>query len=316
MEQRRQSFIGFALYDTESGEMLVEHNSDKYFMPASSTKLFTFYASQKMIGDSIPALKYVLRGDSLLFWAPSEVVLTHKNITETKAFRFLKSRPEKLYYIHTPSTNTSNAIDWGWDAYMVQLFADTMKRPIKQLKRPAPKNAKILYGTSANSIFRHMLLENDNLLADQLLALSSGTLSDTLSVERAIRYMLRTHLADLPDKPVWVDGSGLSTLNMFTPRTITMLLQKLLKEYPQKELLSLLVTGETTEAVANLNKTGLSFDFSETGTLAHAKSQSGYVVTRSGKVLLYSFMNNNFSTSPKEIQSDMSRIMAEVQDNY
>ena len=52
-------FTGFALYDLDEKKMIYELNADKYFIPASNTKLFTFYTCLKMLGDSIPALRYV-----------------------------------------------------------------------------------------------------------------------------------------------------------------------------------------------------------------------------------------------------------------
>src|ERR1700712_3060172 len=54
-------FTGFALYDLDEQKMIYELNADKYFTPASNTKLFTFYTCLKMLGDSIPGLRYVNR---------------------------------------------------------------------------------------------------------------------------------------------------------------------------------------------------------------------------------------------------------------
>src|SRR5690349_17335564 len=36
--------VGIALYDVQAGKFLYKHNSDKYFIPASNTKLLTCYA--------------------------------------------------------------------------------------------------------------------------------------------------------------------------------------------------------------------------------------------------------------------------------
>lgn len=400
VEALQQSFVGFVLYDPELGKAVVEHNADKYFVPASNTKLFTFYAASKMLGDSIPALKYVAKGDSLIFWGTGDPTFTHMDLQNTIAYDFLKNRKEKLYYIEAPMTSTPFATNWGWDDYnyyyqperspfpihgniikfkkdstsaytttpaffkkqvkadtsssahrdtfrrawrsndiaynpkraaiafsqevpfitspelTVQLLADTLKRPVKLLKRPIPAGGQILYGLPADTVFKRMLQVSDNLIAEQLMMLSSGTFSDTLSVERAIRYAVKTYLSDLQDPPVWIDGSGLSTMNMFTPRSIIALLQKLQAERPQEKLLPMLAVGGRPGTFRNIYKAEVPFVFGKSGTLSHVHNQSGYIMTKSGKLLLYSFMNNNFKTSSSEIRSAMERIMTEVHEKY
>ena len=72
----KDHFTGFALYDLDDKKMIYELNSDKYFIPASNTKLFTFYTCLKILGDSIPALRYELRHDSLVFWGSGELWAT------------------------------------------------------------------------------------------------------------------------------------------------------------------------------------------------------------------------------------------------
>ena len=51
----KQAYVGFVLYDPETGKTLACQNDDKYMTPASNTKLYTFYAGAKMLGQAVPA---------------------------------------------------------------------------------------------------------------------------------------------------------------------------------------------------------------------------------------------------------------------
>ncbi|MCK5468746.1 MAG: D-alanyl-D-alanine carboxypeptidase, partial [Cyclobacteriaceae bacterium] len=53
----RESQTGLLVYDIEEKSTLFDYNAQKHFTPASNTKLLTWYAAIKMMGDSIPSLK-------------------------------------------------------------------------------------------------------------------------------------------------------------------------------------------------------------------------------------------------------------------
>ena len=80
-----------------------------------------------------------------------------------------------------------------------------------------------------------MLRVSDNFLAEQLLLMCSTRVGyrDSLSSRRAIRYLLKTTSKPCPTAPDWVDGSGLSRLNLLTPRTSRRVLLRLHQELPE-----------------------------------------------------------------------------------
>ena len=59
---------GFVLYDLDSQLVMFEKNSQINFVPASTTKLFTLFASIVVLGDSTQTLRYVTQGKTIKIW--------------------------------------------------------------------------------------------------------------------------------------------------------------------------------------------------------------------------------------------------------
>lgn len=396
----KNNFTGFIMVDAETHDTLYQQNANLYFTPASNTKLFTFYAATKLLGDSVPGLKYSIRNDSLIFWGTGDPSFLHPDLHGYKAFHFLKNRPEKLFYADAHYQTPFYGPGWSWDDYhyyfaaersplpiygnvvkfslatdaklktaprffkanvkqaptgttaeanitrdltqnnfiyypqtpsqaftqevpfrqsaalQVQLLSDTLGKPVKYIERWPTKEAKILYTYPTDSLYRRMLQVSDNFLAEQILTLCASTVSDTLSTESIIRYVTAKYLADLPDKPVWVDGSGLSRLNLFTPRTITALLHKMYKEIPRQKLFSLLVIGGKRGSLKNYYRAEPPFIFAKTGSLSNNFALSGFLITQSGKILIFSFMNNNYVVPGAAVRKEVERILTFVHQNY
>ena len=57
-EALTSAHIGVSVYEPAKGKFWYDHQGDKYFVPASNTKLFTCYAALKYLGDSIVGIKY------------------------------------------------------------------------------------------------------------------------------------------------------------------------------------------------------------------------------------------------------------------
>jgi D-alanyl-D-alanine carboxypeptidase/D-alanyl-D-alanine-endopeptidase (penicillin-binding protein 4) len=206
---------------------------------------------------------------------------------------------------------------------LLRLLGDTLRRAIVgTVWRPHPGQDSIrtLRGMRADSLYRRMLRVSDNFLAEQLLLMTSSRLGyrDSLSGPRAIRYLLKNQLKNLPDRPDWVDGSGLSRLNLLTPRTLTALLCRLHQQVPEPRLLSLLAAGGGQGTLrkryyeAGPPKTP--WLWGKTGTLTHTCNLAGYVRCRSGRLVAVTFFNNSIPGNDQATRNAMERLLHEVRE--
>jgi D-alanyl-D-alanine carboxypeptidase/D-alanyl-D-alanine-endopeptidase (penicillin-binding protein 4) len=203
------------------------------------------------------------------------------------------------------------------DAELIaNLLADTLNRSVKWINRPMPTNAQVLYSVTPDSLYKVMMQESDNFIAEQLLLVCAGIVSDTLQPEIAIDYALKNFMMDFPDKPLWVDGSGLSRYNLFTPRTIAQLWDKIYKLAPRERLFPLLATGGVSGTIKNWYRGEQPFIFGKTGTLSNNHCLSGFLVAKSGKVLIFSFMNNNYVATTTAIRTEMQLILKDIYEKY
>ena len=157
---------------------------------------------------------------------------------------------------------------------------------------------------------------SDNFIAEQLLMMCASAVSDTLKPEIAIEYVKKKFLFDLPDKPVWVDGSGLSRYNLLTPRSIVRLWEKIYAIVPRERLFFLLSVGGESGTLKNYYKAEKRFIVGKTGTLANNHSLSGFLVTKRGRTFIFSWMNNNFTTPTGEVRARMETVLKNIYEKY
>jgi len=389
---------GFALYDLSAKKYLIDYKSDKYFTPASNTKIFTFYSSLQMLGDSATSLKYIQRGDSLIFWGMGDASFLYQNTFDNgRTLNFLQTVPGKLFFSASNFQTESLGPGWAWDdipySYsaerscfplfgnlvsierdstdftlipryfqqhftmaadphpyeevirdpndnqltyfpgkatgirwqvpfhyssdlVIDLLSDTLKRTVEEINLALPANAVSMRSVPLDSLYRVMMQDSDNFIAEQLLLQCAGMVSDTLKPEIAIQYAKNNFLSDLPDEPNWVDGSGLSRYNLFTPRSIVKLWEKIYQQVPQERLFSLLAVGGRNGTIKNWYKKETPFIYGKTGTLSNNHSLSGYLITRKGKIFIFSMMNNNYLASTSEVRKRMEKILFTIHEKF
>src|SRR5690606_17865595 len=125
-----KGFSGFVIYDPVKKITLFEQNGDKYFTPASNTKLFTFYAGLKILRDSVPALRYQVKNDSLIFSGTGDPSFLNPDLPNSGTYEFLKNRSENLYYLLPDYTESTFGPGWSWDWYTAYYATERTDFPL------------------------------------------------------------------------------------------------------------------------------------------------------------------------------------------
>jgi serine-type D-Ala-D-Ala carboxypeptidase/endopeptidase (penicillin-binding protein 4) len=170
-----------------------------------------------------------------------------------------------------------------------------------------------------DTVYRLMMQESDNFLAEQLLLQCAWLMTDTIRQDLARNRAQKNIFPASPTPPKWVDGSGLSRYNLFTPQFLTSLLHKMYQTQPNKQRLFSLfpaggISGTIKEWYAGPN--GKPFVFAKTGTLSGVHCLSGYLVADSGRVFIFSFMHNNFTGSSRPWRVEMQRIFNLIREKF
>ena len=204
---------------------------------------------------------------------------------------------------------------------LLRLLGDTLRRRVVAGPwRPHPSRGdsiRTLPGLPVDSLYRRMLRVSDNFLAEQLLLMCSTRVGfrDSLSAGRVIRLMQKEQLAFLPDRLEWADGSGLSRLNLATPRDFTALLLRLHQQVPERRLLSLFAAGGGQGTLRKrYHDAAGPWAWAKTGTLTHDLNLSGYIRTKSGRLLAFSFMTNNHPGNAYFVRNEVERVLREVRE--
>ncbi len=171
-------------------------------------------------------------------------------------------------------------------------------------------------GAPLAPLLKEMMLFSDNFIAEQVLLMTSDKLFQSLDSDRAVDYLLKTSLSDLPDRPKWVDGSGLSRHNLITPRTLVRVVEKLQVLLPQEQFEEYLAIGGKSGTLKNTFQAAEPYIFAKTGSMTGSYSLAGLVKTKSGNTYAFAFMNSNFPYTVSTVRKEVEKVMIQVRDHF
>lgn len=400
-----KALTGFTLLDPATGKTLADAQGDRYFTPASNTKILTLATCLEVLGDSVPGIKYLQQDSHLIFQGLADPSFLHPKfqywrgvynaLSDTNTIPLLYRRglkeprfgpgwawddysesyqPEKSAFPIYGNTIRilglkngqfevqpplfRSAVDYPYydeeffiakdigrregdnligmrrlplegeeivipfrPPYWEGMLADTIhRRTIEHgyFEDPSEANWRTLYSTPIDTVLRRMMHQSDNFIAEQMLLVCAGVKFDVLKQDTIIKWMLDSTLSKLPQRPKWVDGSGLSRYNLMSPQSIAQVLLKLWNKYPHERLLSFFPAGGTQGTIADwyAGKDGKPYVFAKTGGMSGVACLSGYLRCKSGKVLIFSFMHNHYVGSSRAWKAEMQRLLEQMHERF
>lgn len=196
------------------------------------------------------------------------------------------------------------------------ILGDTLKREILTGTNPIKTGiVKVLHSQSTDSLLKIMMHRSDNFFAEQSLLMVSNNCLGFMDDAKIIELLLKTDYKDLPQKPKWVDGSGLSRYNLISPQDFIAVLGKMKNEFAWNRISTILPTGNTGTLSGYYQKyTGKIY--AKTGTLSNNVSLSGYLITKKGNQLIFSVMVNNHQASATKIRRAIEKFVSSLIEKY
>jgi serine-type D-Ala-D-Ala carboxypeptidase/endopeptidase (penicillin-binding protein 4) len=407
----RTAHTGISIYEPATGKYWFNYQGDKYFVPASNTKIPTCYAAMKYLGDSLPGL-LIAENDTALFFLPmGDPTLLHPDFKRQPVIELLQQTKKKIYATDIKWKIEPLGLGWSWNDYNESYMAERSAMPvygnlIKWVQErnddtnptliysipevnwtvnfstdPSAKNfyakrnigtnefeltqgsekraeqyvpfvtngirsalelltdtihkniillandgfTKLFYGYNnlvrvmksqpTDSLLKPMMHRSDNFFAEQTLLMISNKRFSVMSDEKIIDTLLKTDFKDLPQKPRWVDGSGLSRYNLFSPQDFVAILNKIKNDFGMKRIQNILPTGGSG-TLSNYYKADSGYIFAKTGSLSGVIALSGYLYTKKNKLLIFSILVNNHQASATTIRRAEEKFLEGVRNKY
>ncbi len=403
--------VGISIFEPAANKYLYNYQGDKYFVPASNTKLPTCYAAMKYLGDSLVAA-LILEKDTAILIAPTgDPTLLHPDFKIQPLFNFLRKEKRNIYINDANWEEDALGSGWSWNdydqSYMAErsplpiygnilewtqevnqpnqpplvysipennwevIFSDNDKAKVFSIIRDIGRNyytitqgvekkrtiaipfftngiqsalellkdtvfkeitpiglnkivslqhgirndLKKIYSQPTDSLLKPMMHRSDNFFAEQSLLMVSNERLGVMNDEKIIDTLLKTDFSDLPQKPRWVDGSGLSRYNLFTPQDFVAILNKMKNEFGMERIKVILPTGgEGT--ISSYYKADSGYIYGKTGTLSGVVAFSGFLYTKKGKLLIFSTLVNNHQATAIEVRRAVEKFLQGVRNRY
>jgi len=171
-------------------------------------------------------------------------------------------------------------------------------------------NWETLYTNYDKNLYKALLQNSDNLIAESLLLIISNDKFQSFDRNLAIEFFKNEWSSFLKDPLIWVDGSGVSRYNLITSRNLISVLFEIHKKIGWKGVSNLFPVGGLSGTIKDYYKSkNKPFVFAKTGTLRNNHNLSGYLIGKSKKKLIFSIMVNHHKSSSTEVKKGIADLL-------
>lgn len=194
----------------------------------------------------------------------------------------------------------------------LELLSDTVHRSITVMNQflVTDPQKKTITSQPLDSVLRPMMYRSDNFFAEQLLLMAAEERFGVLDATMLIDTLLATDLWALPQQPVWVDGSGLSRYNLFSPKDFVAILDSMRLQFGMERMKAIFPSGDSGTLKGYFKAgAGPKMLFAKTGSMSGVMALSGYLYTRDNRLLIFSILVNNFNGKVTPVKRAIERFL-------
>ncbi len=113
----KQAHVGVCIFDPEKAAYWYQYQDDRYFTPASNTKIFTLYSGLQLLGDSLPAMRYLETDSVLYIKGMGDPSFLHPDFITQPAMELLVRTNKPVRLLPAVIANKRFGPGWGWSDY-------------------------------------------------------------------------------------------------------------------------------------------------------------------------------------------------------
>lgn len=202
-------------------------------------------------------------------------------------------------------------------ALLCEILRDTISKNLlcRNKKLAVDNDIRTIYRTDPDSLYRRMMHQSDNFIAEQLYYQVLSKLHfDPHRIDGSDTLL---NLIGLPvEKGIkWVDGSGLSRYNQLSPRFVIHCLSELHRSHPPEFIKDVFPQIGLEGSLVRDYPKMMPYAYAKSGSMQRVYCLSGYLERKDGSLLAFSILKNHYPEEDVSLKAALTDFLQFLRDN-